>query len=107
MGSARSTAQGFQALPKRELVIANHRTKKQSARGYTLAYKFDIYAVEPLSRSYVYVDAHDGSIVASDAIIKHSDSIGTAATHYSGNRTINTELIGSTYYLHDKHAAME
>ena len=36
-----------------------------------LAYKFNIFASEPLSRAYIYVDAITGKVVFKDAIIKH------------------------------------
>ena len=36
-----------------------------------LAYKFNIYAMEPLSRSWIYVDAITGEIIFTDAIIKN------------------------------------
>lgn len=94
-----------------------------------LAYKFDIYAAQPLSREYVYVDALDGKILMTDAIIKHAKNFygdnatashnessaenskalnaklalvsGTAATRYSGSQTISTTLVGSSYTLRD------
>lgn len=36
-----------------------------------LAYKFDIEAVQPLSRAYVYINAWDGTVILNDPIIKH------------------------------------
>lgn len=96
----------------------------------TLVYKFDIYAAEPLSRDYVYVDAMEGKIAAVDPIMKHAHDnhntkpsaitvepfqsqnfvnplplvvAGTADTRYSGNRPIETTLNTTTdkYILHD------
>jgi Zn-dependent metalloprotease len=88
--------------PKAELVICKISTPGNSRVGsYTLAYRMEIYASDPISRTWFYVDANDGSIVMRDEIIKHANTIGTAATRYSGTRTINTEQIGSSYYLHD------
>ena len=75
----------------------------------TLAYKFDIYSIEPLSRIEIFVDAHSGDVLYKNPIIKHvSDSnskkanenpeafetflTGTAATKYSGSRSIETVL---------------
>lgn len=58
--------------PRPELVIAKDLFGTKAAR---LAYKYDIYAVEPLSRHYIYVDAINGKILLSDAIIKHADEI--------------------------------
>lgn len=55
-------------LPKGELVIVkDYDTKNVS----DLAYRFNIYAGEPLSRAYVYVNAHTGKIMLYDKIIKH------------------------------------
>lgn len=93
-----------------------------------LAYKFDIYAAQPLSRAYIYVDAITGRIAAKDLIIKHAKTeqtsvqsnsiiiepyqntiinfptlvLGTAETRYSGTKSIETTLAGSgKYILHD------
>lgn len=64
-------------------------------KGMRLAYKFNIYASQPVSRSYMYVDAMDGSIDFIDRIIKHINNNGTAATKYSGTQTIVTSTVGS------------
>jgi Zn-dependent metalloprotease len=53
-----------------------------------LAYRFDIYSNIPLSRRYIYVDAHEGVVVHDNQIIHDID--GQAATRYSGTRTIST-----------------
>ncbi|WP_339887343.1 M4 family metallopeptidase [uncultured Flavobacterium sp.] len=87
-----------------------------------LAYKYDIYSINPVARQEVYVDAHSGEILFSNPIIKHADKInansevkkpfsklnapevlvqGTAATRYSGSRQIETTLSGSNYILQD------
>lgn len=74
----------------------------------TLAYKFDIYSIEPLSRIEIFVDAHSGEILYKNPIIKHvnetsknikenTESLealltGTAATKYSGSRSIETDF---------------
>ena len=57
-------------FPEGELVIAKNKYGDGEAR---LAWKFDVYAVEPLGRWYIYVDAATGKIILSDAIIKHTD----------------------------------
>jgi Zn-dependent metalloprotease len=36
----------------------------------TLSYKYDIYALEPVSRNEIYVDAHNGKILYKNPIIK-------------------------------------
>ena len=40
-----------------------------------LAYKFNIYASEPIYRAHVYIDAQSGKTLLADAIIKHADEI--------------------------------
>ncbi|MEO6720067.1 MAG: M4 family metallopeptidase [Ferruginibacter sp.] len=54
--------------PRGELVILQTYLNEGEL---CLAYKFDIRTRLPLSRSYIYVDAKDGRIVLSDAVIKH------------------------------------
>lgn len=39
----------------------------------TIAYKYNIYAAEPISRADIYVDANSGDILLEDKIIKHVD----------------------------------
>ncbi len=84
-----------------------------------LAYKFDVYATQPLARDEIYVDAQNGTILYSNPIIKHAHDIvnkvtaskeatqvtssvtGTANnTKYSGSRSIKTTLdIASNKYV--------
>jgi Zn-dependent metalloprotease len=83
-------------MPKGELVICENFAKADGS--FALAYKFDIYAKQPISRAYVYVDAQTGQIIHQNAIIKHVNATGTAATRYSGSRTITTDQVTSTSY---------
>ncbi|WP_264560080.1 M4 family metallopeptidase [Flavobacterium sp. N2270] len=125
--------------PQGELVLLpmfdDNSKKISEASNLKLAYKFDIYATQPLSRGDVYVDAQTGDVLFYNATIKHathfgySSSIfnkdskcdtfltqeetkkiatcfdalvsGTAATRYSGSKTIQTTLSGSNYVLKD------
>ncbi len=86
-----------------------------------LTYKFDVYAISPISRENIYVDAHTGEVVYKDAIIKHIDRVkihssnknveesistsmlvtGTAATKYSGSQSIETTYSGGNYRLRE------
>lgn len=50
--------------PKGELVIYDNNYS-QNAENYRLAYKFQIFSIEPLSNKTVYVDAHTGNILGS------------------------------------------
>lgn len=66
-----------------------------------LSYKVDVYSLKPLGRKYIYVDAQSGEILGTNQILKHSDATGTAATGYSGSRTIHCDYTGSYYRLRD------
>lgn len=85
-----------------------------------LAYKYDIYTIEPLSRNEVYVDANNGEILYKNPIIKHVHShadaeinkqvesfetliMASANTKYSGPRSIETRFDTplNKYVLHD------
>ncbi|WP_396171025.1 M4 family metallopeptidase [Flavobacterium sp.] len=84
--------------PKGELIIIekNLFVKESMPR---LAYKFDIYAQNQISRDFIYIDAETGDILLKDPIIKHIQGIGN--TRYSGQRNFETQQIGSQYKLRD------
>lgn len=46
-----------------------------------LAYKFDIYATNPISRGDVYVDAKTGKVLFYNATIKHATNFGHGSAH--------------------------
>ncbi len=83
-------------MPKGELVICENFAKGDGS--HVLAYKFNVYAKSPISRDYIYVDATTGEVIHKNAIIKHVNATGTAATRYSGSRTITTDQLSSTSY---------
>jgi bacillolysin len=84
-----------------------------------LAYKFDVYSIDPISREEIYVDAHSGEILFKDPIIKHANQLipekeiknksqklekfitGNAATRYSGSQPIETSLVAGKYVLNE------
>lgn len=70
-------------------------------RQLRLAYKVDVYALEPLSRSWIYVDAQLGEILGKDDRLCAVDTICSAATAYSGTVTIHADLNAGIYTLHD------
>ncbi len=72
-----------------------------SPRDLRLAYKVDVYAKQPLSRAYYFIDAKTGSYLGKKDEIFFSDATGTAATFYSGSQTIHSDFTGSSYRLRD------
>lgn len=108
-------------LPTLEFEAVNEKSFKEEVR---LAYKFDMYATAPVSRGNLYIDAKNGQALLYDATIKHIDkyshskteksaisensmvddamfATGTAATRYSGSKSIQTSISGSSYILSD------
>ncbi len=81
-----------------------------------LAYKYDVYATQPISREEIFVDAHTGQILFKNPIIKHAKGLisnkeieahsnkiealttssalitTTADTKYNGTRSIETSF---------------
>jgi Zn-dependent metalloprotease len=83
--------------PKGELMLAplnGNYTDNQ----YRLAYRFDVYSVEPLKREYLFVDALTGEVIYTLNRIHTSNTQATAVTGYSGNRTIATDSVNATSY---------
>ncbi len=115
--------------PEGELVLLPNLDYqgKDTANNAYLAYKYDIYATQPLSRGVLYIDAVTGAPLFYNSVIKHvgehANSVanlgsiehvahseehtmayratGNAATRYSGTRTITTRKVGSPYALRD------
>lgn len=68
--------------PIGQLVIAPYQIGTKQADDYRLAYKFDVYAIEPLSRQWIYVDAHTGGILSTLTQLKDQDVVGTGQKQY-------------------------
>jgi len=88
-------------FPKAELVLAPVEGNYATNNNFRLVYKFDIYAHDPLSRQYVFVDAKNGDIIWTLNRIHHTDSTGTAITRYSGSQTIAADYTGSDFRLRE------
>jgi len=118
--------------PKGELVLLpdmEEQGQDRKSDKVRLAYKFDIYATNPLSRGDLYIDAETGKVLFYNATIKHlgeyshggklksakinpvneKETVNSkaaivaanAATRYSGTQVIQTTLSGSSYILAD------
>jgi PKD repeat protein len=66
-----------------------------------LTYRFDIYAVEPIGRYEIYVDAENGEIVFENSKIHTGDTPGTATTAYSGVQNIVADSYNGSYRLRE------
>ena len=65
---------------------------------HKLAWKFDIYALEPLGGKSIFVDAQTGEILAAQDLILHTEVTGTAVTAYSGTQKIQTDSTAPTTF---------
>ena len=112
--------------PVGELVLLPIKAQGKKKEQLLLAYKFDIYATNPVSRGDLYIDAVSGEALLYNATIKHLGEFShggkkssetalenkkatasnmliaaNAATKYSGTQTIQTVLSGASYILSD------
>ncbi len=86
-------------LPKGQLVWVEDFRNGNGSHKLRLAWSFDIYATQPLSRQKVYIDAATGIVLLSNSLIKHTAATGH--TLYSGVVPFITSHVGTTYELFD------
>lgn len=65
------------------------------------AYKFNIYAEQPLYRADVFVNAETAAVIAEHSQICTVNTPGTAATKYSGTQPIQCDLTNSVHTLRE------
>ncbi len=87
-------------LPKGEKVFVKF-TDEWHTEGVRLAWRFNVYAQEPLSRRLIYMDAETGRVLFENQEIHEVDVIGTANTAYSGVKNITSSGSGTTYLLRE------
>lgn len=114
-------------FPKGQLVFVEDFMKDEELSGKLfLAYKFDVFAHEPMSRDHIFVDATTGKILLRDAQIKHLNdekahagkgktetknisnsttltsspfATGIGDSRYSGSVSFPSQLSGANYIL--------
>lgn len=87
-------------LPRASLVWVEDFTRDELDKQLHLAYRFEIFAKEPISNDRVYIDAQTGKVLLKDALMKHVAATGTAV--YSGNVSFETNLLSpGSYSLED------
>lgn len=85
--------------PKGELTWCSKNFDKSTP--LKLAYKFEVYAERPLSKSAIYIDVITNEILAQNEIIHHIDAVGSGTTGFSGQQTITTDFNGGIYRLRE------
>ena len=66
-----------------------------------LAYKVDVYSLQPLDRKYVFIDAQNGQVLGQKAILHPVDETNSVTTIYSGAQAIHSDNTGTSYRLRD------
>ncbi len=84
-----------QSKPAGTLLVFTHPVTLVSY----LAYKFDVYAVEPLYRAYVFVDAATGDVIFEENRIHHTNVAASGNSLYHGNVSFTADFTGSNYRL--------
>jgi len=85
--------------PEGALVILNP-SYTDNAENCRLAYKFDVYALEPLFRKWIYIDAQTGEVLSSvNKIHTCNHSSATGETNYSGQVNFSACFDGGQYHL--------
>lgn len=79
-----------------QVIIANNAEYENA--DYRLAWKFNIYAHEPMSRAEYYLDATTNEVIFVNGQIHTGNVTGTAVTAYSGTQTITTDSVSPTLY---------
>lgn len=87
----------FTFYPKGDLIVY---TKYSTVQKPTIhyAYKFNIYAEQPLYRANVIIDAQTGIILEEENLICTADVPATAVTKYSGTQTMTVDNFGASSY---------
>jgi bacillolysin len=70
-----------------------------------LAYKFDIFAVEPLSHKIYYIDAITGALLDARDLIFDTNTNATGTTLYRGSVPIVTDSCNSVYRLYETRSS--
>src|ERR1043165_6795866 len=83
--------------PKGKLEIV--QVGANTSTNFRLAWKFDIYAQQPHSRNYIFVDAQSGEVIKKLNRLENANVTGTATTVYRGVRTITTDSYNGQYRL--------
>jgi len=96
----------FSSYPEGELLFTKkHDSLPFDQNSFVLAYKFDIFSIEPYTRNYIYINAQTGEFIKKQTrIINDCDCCnGTAQTLYNGQQTIVTHhrWLANDYILKD------
>lgn len=84
-------------FPVPELVVFDKKFSRD-AGNYRLAYKTEIYSLEPLARKYVYTDAITGEVLHTINMIQNTDVPANGVTKYNGTQQIVVDSVSPGSY---------
>lgn len=73
--------------------------------GLRLAWKVEVYSVEPLFRAEFFLDARTGELLLRNELLHSADAHGVGHSRYSGVLNIVTDSVGSYYRLRESGRA--
>ncbi len=65
----------------------------------TLAWKYDIFAAEPIYRAEVFIDARTGEFIKENQLLHDVNTPSSGATLFNGTRSFTSDFTGTTYRL--------
>lgn len=65
----------------------------------TLAWKYDVYAAEPVYRAEVYINAKTGEFIKENNLIHNTNTPASGTTLYNGPQNFTADQSGTTYRL--------
>lgn len=89
-------------FPKGKLVITNKSTNPKLKQDYQLAWRFEVYSLQPHDLQIIYVNAHSGQVVKSLPKMKHTYAQGSGTTNYNGSKTFTCKLHGNHFELENE-----
>ncbi len=92
------------------VIVPSNLIQASNPENYQLAYKVDIFAVSPLQRAYIYVNAYNGDIIKTVNRLCHTDDIAcTAHAAYTNKPSVDiiANIIDDTYRLRENREGVD
>ena len=93
-------------FPEPELLIADTDWDPANGTAYQLVWKVDVYAAEPHSRKWIYLDAGTGEVIKDLEVLHTANATGTAVTRYAGTQTITTDSTANGFRLRESNRGL-
>ncbi len=85
--------------PQGELIITKNDNRIQNPARYQLAWRFEVYSIEPHELQAIYIDAHTGALIKRSSLMNHTYTQGSGQTNYNGIQSFSCKDHGNHYQL--------